>query len=86
MRRKLIHIEIYVTFVEMIMNYLKDRKQNVIINTNISETLLVGDTSVSQGSVLSGTLYIIMTLDMVYQTHPIKHNTHNEYKECNSID
>ena len=27
-----------------------------------------------------------MTLDMPYQTHPLKHENHTEYKECKNMD
>ena len=46
----------------------------------------MGDTSVSQGSVISGTLYIIMTLDMANQSHPIRHQNQKEQKICSNPD
>ena len=67
------------------MNYLHERKQYVQINSNDSDLLVTGDQSVSQGSIASGLLYTIYTLDMHHQTHKMKHKNHKEYKECRNI-
>ena len=64
---KLKHIGIHDISVKMIMNYLSERKQYVYLNANKSETLVTGNTSVSQGSIISGLLYLIFTLDMHMQ-------------------
>ena len=64
------------------MNYLSERKQYVQINTNNSDILITGPQSVSQGSVISGTLYAIYTCDMHYVTHMTKHSSHTEYEKC----
>ena len=66
----------------MIMNYLENRKQYVQLNTNRSQILLTGDKSVSQGSVASGLLYLIYTLDIPHQSHKLKHSNHREYSSC----
>ena len=84
LKRKLIHIGIEAGSVELIMEYLFNRKQQVINNTNTSDILLTGECSVSQGSLLSGLLYIIYTLDMHEQLHPIKHSNNLEYFKCNN--
>ena len=86
LERKLRHIGIEEESIELIMDYLKNRKQVVEINANISDTLLTGPYSVSQGSILSGLLYTIFTLDMHGQTHPKNHKTHEEYTKCNNTE
>ena len=82
MKRKLIHIGLGQKSVDLIMSYLSERKQYVKINTHDSDILLTGDQSVGQGSVSSGLLYLIFTLDMAMQTHNLKHNNHSEYSKC----
>ena len=81
MKKKLRHIGIDEQGVKLLMNYLKDRKQITEINTQKSDKLLTGPISVSQGSIISGLLYTIMTLDMHGQSHPVKHKNHTEYIE-----
>ena len=68
--------------IKMLMNYLKERKQYVQLNTNKSDILLTGEKSVSQGSIVSGLFYIMYTLDMHQQSHILKHKSHREYLEC----
>ena len=80
LKGKLQQIGIHKESIDMIMNYLHNRKQYVEVNSNQSEILLTGNCSVSQGSVLSGLLYIIYTLDMHQQLHKIRHNNNYEYK------
>ena len=84
LKRKLLHIGIDATSVDLLMNYLTSRKQQVSNNSSLSEVLLTGECSVSQGSVLSGLLYIIYTLDMHDQLHPIKHSNNTEYYKCSN--
>ena len=61
------------------MTYLNERKQYVYINGNKSDTLLTGNISVSQGSIVSGLFYLIYTLDMHMITHKYQHKSHQEY-------
>ena len=82
MKRKLSHIGLTDKSVSLIMDYLENRKQTVIINTQCSDVLLTGDNSVGQGSVSSGLLYIIYTLDMAHQSHSLRHENHSEYIKC----
>ena len=82
LKRKIEHIGFSKSAVNIIMNYLRERKQYVQINTNNSDILITGPQSVSQGSVISGTLYAIYTCDMHYVTHMTKHSSHTEYEKC----
>ena len=82
LKKKMLHMGLTSKSTNMIMNYLTDRRQYVQINCNESDTLLTGDLSVSQGSITSGLLYTIYTLDMHNQTHKINHSNHIEYKKC----
>ena len=84
--KKLEHIGIDKESVQMILNYLKDRKQVVHINGNNSDKLVTGPYSVSQGSVVSGLFYLISVLDAHHQSHCYKHNTHKEYIHCQNTE
>ena len=86
LKKKLEHIQLDKKSVNIIMNYLQERKQIIEINSQQSEKLITGPISVSQGSILSGLLYIIMTLDMYAQTHKIKHQDHAEYINCKNTE
>ena len=83
LRKTLLHIGIDDHSTNMIMNYLSNRKQRVYVNGHYSDTLLTGDVSVSQGSVMSGVLFLCMTLDLPHITHDQNHGSHDEYYECN---
>ena len=64
-------------------NYLKDRLQYVEIDIFSSDLLLVGPTSVTQGSTLSCILYLIFIMDIM----DIFHNKPHKpllYKECST--
>ena len=63
LKSKLRHIGLSMDAVETIMSYLSNRKQYVRLNSNSSDLLLTGNVSGGQGSVVSGILYGIMTLD-----------------------
>ena len=85
LKKKLIHIGIEKNSVDMIMEYLFERKQYVQVNTVKSDVLLTGNQSVGQGSVLAGLLYMIYIMDMHYQTHKKKHLSNSEYNNCKNI-
>ena len=79
---KLEHIGLDISAVQTLMSYLKNRKQYVRLNGNNSDTLLTGDVSVGQGSVISGILYGILVLDQNCQLHRIRHSSNTEYYRC----
>ena len=62
-------------------SFLKDRRQYVQVQALDSECLLTGPRSVVQGSVLSGTLYLIYMLDLPYLMHDEIHGP-KEMREC----
>ena len=76
LKSKLRHIGLSMDAVETIMSYLSNRKQYVRLNSNSSDLLLTGNVSVGQGSVVSGILYGIMTLDQNSQIHELRHTNH----------
>ena len=84
LKAKLLHLGIHQDTVSMIMNYYKDRKQQVYINGNFSDILLTGPVSVTQGSVMSGLMFACYTLDIHCQSHAQRHVSHSEYMECNN--
>ena len=82
LKLKLRHIGLSESSTKILMSFLANRKQYVQINSNKSDVLLTGDKSVSQGSVASGLLYLIYTLDMPHISHKLKHKNHLEYNKC----
>ena len=81
LRKKLIHIGYKFESVKLIMDYLTDRSQYVEINSNVSNIIKNRNIGVFQGSILSGLLYVIYTLDINSITHEKKHkNNISEYK------
>ena len=85
LKSKLLHIGIHNDSVNMIMDYLNSRWQYVQINNNSSEKILTGKISVSQGSVISGILYLIYTLDMPLVMHDNIRDSLTEYSNCKRI-
>ena len=85
LEKKMKHIGFNEHSLKLMMSYLRNRKQFIKLNGKESDILLTGENSVSQGSVLSGLLYLIFTLDMHYRTHPMKHSNHSEYSKCKNI-
>ena len=82
---KMKHIGFDDKTIEMIKMYFKERKQFVEINTKNSETLIVGNRSVQQGSVLSTIFYTIFMLDLPMITHNVIHTNQTEEFKCNNI-
>ena len=66
----------------MLMHYLKDRRHYIRINSANSEILINGEYSVSQGSVMSGLLFLIFTMDMPNILHQKPHSNHIEDYNC----
>ena len=62
-------------------SYLRNKRQYVVVDSYPSEPLAVGPVSVTQGSALSGILYIIMILDITSIYHETTHNP-QEAREC----
>ena len=67
--------------INIMTNFLSDRKQFVQIEGRRSEKLLIGPNSVIQGSTLSCMLYLIYILDFPELFHSEKHKP-AEYREC----
>ena len=80
--QKLAHIGLSESAVNTLLSYLNERKQYVRINASSSELLLTGNVSVGQGSVISGLLYGIFTLDQHCQMHEHRHKSSLEYVKC----
>ena len=80
--QKLAHIGLSESAVNTLLSYLNERKQYVRINASSSELLLTGNVSVGQGSVISGLLYRIFTLDQHCQMHEHRHKSSLEYVKC----
>ena len=59
--------------IQLMRDYLTDRRQTVQVNTKSSPQKLTGPISVSQGSVFSCTLFLIYTMDMPEIFHSTKH-------------
>ena len=78
----MIHIGFDKNTIELIKEYLKQRKQYVEVNSVSSDILVVGDRSVQQGSVLSTLYYTIFMLDLPRITHQVLHNNHFEEFNC----
>ena len=53
----------------LMKSFLKDHKQYVQVKGKDSDTIVVGETSVIQGSTLSGLLFLLYILDMPYILH-----------------
>ena len=66
---------------KILESYLNERKQYVEVNSFASQKLTVGPNSVTQGSALSCTLYLIMILDITSIYHDERHNP-NESAKC----
>ena len=58
---------------DLMKSYLDQRKQYVEINAYNTDVLLVGPYSYTQGSVLSGILFLISSLDLLYIFHNKPH-------------
>ena len=71
LEKKLKHIGIKFSSVDMIMNFLKNRSQFTQVNTHNSPTILNKPIGCYQVSVFSSTLFVILTLDIVYLSHKI---------------
>ena len=65
----------------ILRSYLQNRRQFVVVDSYPSEPLAVGERSVTQGSALSGLLYIIMILDITSIYHEKTH-TPVEANQC----
>ena len=72
--RKMRHLGFNTKTMAILESYLNERKQYVEVNSFASTKLLVGPNSVTQGSALSCTLYLIMILDItsIYHNQPHK--------------
>ena len=67
--------------IQIIQDYLSDRRQYVSIQNAKSDCLVTGPRSVVQGSTLSGVLYLIYILDLPYLTHEEIHDPES-YRKC----
>ena len=76
--RKMKHIGFTDTTLKTMKSYLTTRKQYVQVAGRDSEKLLVGDNSVTQGSTLSCTIYLIYVLDLPAIFHEEMHNPKDE--------
>ena len=80
------HIGFSTQTVNLINQFLIDRKQFTEINTKNSDLLIIGNQSVFQGSILSVVFYNIFTLDIPFIPHKLpaqlSHNSHYEYFKC----
>ena len=66
---------------ELIIDYLNDRSQYTEINTNKSELTKCPNHGVYQGSIFSGLMYLIYTLDINSISHNKPHiNNVSEFK------
>ena len=84
LEKKLKHIGIKFSSVNMIMSFLNNRYQFTQINTHDSPTLLNKPVGCYQGSVFSSLLFLIYTLDIIYVSHNKPHNNHLHYNQCNN--
>ena len=71
--------------IQIIKDYLCDRRQYVAIQNSQSDLLVTGPRSVVQGSTLSGVLYLIFILDLPYLTHETIH-TPETYRKCKNAN
>ena len=67
--------------IQLIQDYLTDRKQIVQVNSHQSSPRLTGPISVSQGSVLSCIFFLIYTLYMAEIFHTTRHNI-ERFQKC----
>ena len=83
---KMKHIGFSTQTVNLINQFLIDRKQFTEINTKNSDLLIIGNQSVFQGSILSVVFYNIFTLDIPFIPHKLpaqlSHNSHYKYFKC----
>ena len=69
--------------INIFKSYLEERKQYVVIDSFLSEKLLVGPRSVTQGLTLSCVLYLIFILDSTQIYHEVPHSP-EEYSRCST--
>ena len=62
------------------MSRFLSERNNILLNS--SDILLTGEVGTVQGSVMSGLLYAIYTLDMNSISHTKRHNNHSSYNNC----
>ena len=80
--KKMRHIGFTDKTLKTLKSYLTTRKQYVQVAGRDSDKLLVGDNSVTQGSTLSCTIYLIYVLDLPAIFHDEMHNPKEEMN-CN---
>ena len=71
--------------INIMANFLSERKQYVQLEGKRSSKLLLGPNSVIQGSTLSCVLYLIYILDFPELFHSVKHSP-AEYRECSKTN
>ena len=67
--------------VELLRDYLRDRKHRVQVNAQSSQPISVGPISVSQGSILSCIFFLVYTMDLPEIFHTQVHTPQN-YSKC----
>ena len=79
---KLKHLNFGDDIINILKSYLANRKQATTVNSNTSKTIQLDNVSVAQGSILSGTLAMLFSLDMHAITHSKIHSNNKEYFTC----
>ena len=78
---KMKHLGFNTKTLNIFKSYMGERKQYVEVDSFISNTLIVGPRSVTQGSILSCVSYLIYILDITQVYHSVRHNP-VEYIKC----
>ena len=82
LKKKLSVLGFTTNSVNWFKSYLGQRKQFVQIEDKQSDTIEIGPQSVIQGSILSGILYLIFTLDLPKIFHRTKNHSPIEERNC----
>ena len=83
--KKLNHIGISYSATKLIIDYLSNRKQFTEINSNRSETTNCLNRGVFQGSILSGLMFLIYTLDINTIVHDKNHINNISEKNAQNL-